>query len=156
MHACIHQHARVPVSHLSSDRSEATAAIPPGRPADEAAARPVQSRQSHAFPFLCSTGYEGLGELGRLRAAGFRGGREGKMLENRAGGLIVRQRSEESWSDRVREQTFSLRERSLFPTSPLSRQTDGFRLVALPQSKFSGPQSGRILAGSLPVPGRIL
>ena len=59
---------------------------------------------------------------------------KGKMPENRAGGLIVRERSEESGDKKFKQQAFALRERSLFPTSLLSRQTEGFGLVSLPQS----------------------
>ena len=59
---------------------------------------------------------------------------KGKMPENRAGGLIVRERSEESGHKKSKQQAFALRERSLFPTNPLSRQTEGFGLVSLPQS----------------------
>ena len=63
------------------------------------------------------------------------------MPENRAGGLITRPRSEESWRHRLEEIGFALGGRSLFPTSPLSRQTEGFGLVGFPQSYFPGPES---------------
>ena len=69
------------------------------------------------------------------------------MPENRAGGLIVRELLQEGWGDRVGQEAFALRERSLFPTSPLSRQTAGFECVGLRKSNFSGPESGRGFPG---------